>query len=424
MYLWYNFFLWIISIFVVAYFIGLALEPRWTKYPRWIWAMVYTVLTLVPAYIKFSNTGTYLENAMYYVAVASIILYVFLVFKNKLWQKLLILVLFIVIIFFCELIILKIMALFGVDFDVTFSTIEMAAMETLMICILLGTFGFFVMVWNKVMYKQSIKKNTWIYLIFPFSQFLILSSLDQGVDLFYGNFWALLGISIGMIADLILFFILMEQSKKELLERSIEELTRQHELEDLHYRNMQLRHIEIEKIRHDFNNQLAAIHQLLEDNNYKLSEEVLSHLQQDISVKKEYCKHPIINAVFIEKSSLCTQNQINLETDIQISNDIEIKPLHLCSVFSNLLDNAIHAACKCPHDKRHIKVQAFMTESYVVIKFENYIETLKSEKNTDRKQYGQLILKDIAQMYAGEFKVDLSNDLYSSSLILKAVTVN
>ena len=61
----------------------------------------------------------------------------------------------------------------------------------------------------------------------------------------------------------------------------------------------------------------------------------------DETVEYNYCSIPIINAVLQQKKQQIEQNAIAFEADVTISETGMIEPVHLCSIFSNLLDNAI-----------------------------------------------------------------------------------
>ena len=62
--------------------------------------------------------------------------------------------------------------------------------------------------------------------------------------------------------------------------------------------------------------------------------------------EKLYCGHPVINAVLSQKETVCQQNDIDFHVTIMIKENITVQLIHLCNIFSNLLDNAIRDVYK------------------------------------------------------------------------------
>ena len=67
---------------------------------------------------------------------------------------------------------------------------------------------------------------------------------------------------------------------------------------------------------------------------------------------------PVVNDVLSEKNKVCMNDGVELSVDLDFPPVLQVEPLHLCSIFSNLLDNAIngvktlvrvHRLSTCPH---------------------------------------------------------------------------
>ena len=214
----------------------------------------------------------------------------------------------------------------------------------------------------------------------------------------------ILGIFTMLVANVIILQIIVANSKKEAAQAKLTELLRLRELEQAHYSAVELRRHELTKIRHDFNSQLTAAHHLIAAEKNEHARKLLDELKQHIGRTKErqYCQHVIVNAVLAEKQKACDVADITLDTEIAIDENCEIASIHLCSIFSNLLDNAIHACAAVKEGQRAIALHTFIKGGYMHIKCVNPVAAMP-EKRHGAKGYGKVILSDIANHYHGNF---------------------
>ena len=103
-------------------------------------------------------------------------------------------------------------------------------------------------------------------------------------------------------------------------------------------------------------------------------------------------------------------------------NNIEL--MDLCSVFSNLIDNAFNAAGKSKNKK--VELYAWLNVGYMFVKTCNYPDEtpdINEKKNkrglTDKHGYGIEILHDLCEKYDGEFIFSSENDMVSAVCSLR-----
>ena len=118
-----------------------------------------------------------------------------------------------------------------------------------------------------------------------------------------------------------------------------------------------------------------------------------------------------------EKAKSCDEKQIKLESAIKIGEVEGIKMVHMCSVFSNLLDNAIHAAQDYENGEKYISVNAKKQGDYYIVCVKNASNNPKLRK-TERKGYGREILEEIAAKYEGESNHHWEADEYCATVTL------
>jgi len=229
--------------------------------------------------------------------------------------------------------------------------------------------------------------------------------------------------SIGIIILIISYFavllILYTNSKKRETEENLKELQHIRELEQMHYNAIELRSKELAKIRHDFSNQLATVNQLITTNDKEYAEKLFNDLKQSIDSTKEYlfCQNAIVNAVLTEKQKDCDLAGIELEVKVTIVEGHNISSVHLCSIFTNLLDNAIRACASVVQGQRKIELRTAVKGDYLHIGCVNPVaDSLKKERRG--KGYGKAILSDIANHYNGNFTGERVDDKYVAMISL------
>ena len=260
------------------------------------------------------------------------------------------------------------------------------------------------------------------FLLFPISQLLMMWSLtDQEMNyLLKLGYIGGTGIIVGFIADIVLLYTFLAQGEKDALARQVQELEHLRQVERLHYQSIEMRREELAKIRHDFNNQLATALALIQHQDTGQAVLMMDDLKESISRTKEYvwCGEPVVNAVLGEQAAACEAEGIALQAEIELDSVSGIEPVHLCSVFSNLLDNARRGAGQCAEGERSIVLKAVQHGEYLHIKVENSAVS-PEEKPRKGHGYGQEILRDIASQYNGEFRKEWKEGTYSAYLSLE-----
>ena len=277
-------------------------------------------------------------------------------------------------------------------------------------------YSLFFFIWRRFIGKiRSDIPNVWAFLLVIGGQLIYSFThlLDMVLRPVEVNPWMVVGIIIMAIGNLAILQILLTNSKKAELEENLSKIQHLRELEQLHYSAIETRRQEMTKIRHDFRNQLTAAHQLIITNKGEHAEKLLDELEKSLDDTKEYlfCQNAIVNAVLTEKQKDCDSAGIELEAEIALDENYNISPMHLCSIFTNLLDNAIRACNALAKEQRKIEIRTAVRGEYLHIKCVNPVADF-TEKERHGKGYGKIILSDIASHYGGNFTAEKSDNTY------------
>jgi len=248
------------------------------------------------------------------------------------------------------------------------------------------------------------RKTDWVFLIFPISQIMILAGEFMGKGNATAFFY--IGLAFGLISDVILLYFLLRGRKKEALEKALEEMVYLKDVEN--FRNdlleQQQKQIqEIKKILEVHMQDLDALERYLEETRTPV-----------------YCMNPVVNAVVSEKEKKCSELGFQLENNLIVPKEMNVEPLHICSIFSNLLDNALEAVSELEKSQRKIMVYAEIKGNYFIVKVVN--SAAKAHVNRKIRKghgYGTRILDDITKKYDGNFHSFFENGLYTAVVAIK-----
>jgi signal transduction histidine kinase len=343
-----------------------------------------------------------------------------LLFAGKLWKRLVVYSYFVVIMALCDVIALSILSIHsgrsewfserGGALDLIGGTVA------LIIFILIGSLS--VLAWRAIEARRF-GPLFLLFFILPIGQLVTVYSFVFSA---YTAFW-LLGVILSLAADLVLLIYTVSQEKKTVLEDELRETRYTMELEQSHYRELEQRREELAKIRHDFNNQLASIGQLIRLGEKESAQDMISALSEEIVKTKEnpYCTIPVVNAILTEKAQTCAAAGIILSVDLEFPASLAVEQIHLCSIFGNLLDNAISACEVAKHPETpSIRLKSMVDGKYLFIKVVNPSGEPKRDKAPGRGR-GSRILADIAARYCGDYSAEYKDGMYTVIISLPAV---
>ncbi|MCC0645541.1 GHKL domain-containing protein [Clostridioides sp. ZZV13-5731] len=183
------------------------------------------------------------------------------------------------------------------------------------------------------------------------------------------------------------------------------------------YLNLQEAQIKVRKLYHDMKNHITCIQNIYGYN--EVAEIYIDHIKSELNEWKSIFTtgNMILDIILNDKKSFCDNNNIELIVDIKFSRCDFIDMMDICSIFSNMLDNAIEACMKIDsmEIERFIKIKGTIVNGFFVVKCENSkINEIKTKNNnikTDKEDsdlhgIGIKSIKSSVQKYNGEVYID------------------
>lgn len=421
-YFWANYVIWLIMAVVDCAICGLAFDPKKKEKSRWRYIFGMVAVNLPFLHIKFlCNDQTTIRSLCILAMTGTTLIALTIFFDGTFWQKLLFRISNLVACLFAELVLMVIMRdeLVIPGHTLTFYDPIMLKADLIDSSISIFMYALCLVIHRKIFKKKSYDLRIYlVFCVFPISQMLLMLSTNSQI---YEHFnesavVAMAGVFIGVMADILLLYTLIRQQKMQDMSEQLNELTRAWETERNHYHEIEDRRENLAKIRHDMNEHLIIIKELMQRGEYTKVNAMLDTLTEYVASTREfmYCGDPVVNAVMAENEKLCKENGISLQYEFRIPKPLQMDAISICSIFSNLMRNAVAAAVKakglCPAGD-YVSMKAAVQGDYLHIITENSRTEEKKAQN-GRKGYGKVILKELAERYNGQMEVKETQDAY------------
>ncbi len=275
------------------------------------------------------------------------------------------------------------------------------------------------------------------YIVFPFYQGILLFCFYIGAGRYD---WkdAAIGVLItvfSLVVDIIIINAVdnMAQSLHMDEQMLAVQLQRQTEQE---YRQLTEDHIsQMKSVRQELSDQIRKVYQLLEaeEKDAEIKDALQDSMQRLQSTKvRRYCENSVVNSILTVKKENAEEHGIDMKIGVSVPEYSAIAPIDLCSLFSNLLDNAIEACDKLPENagQKVIHIKAAIQAGFLIVKTENTYcqpvqrsgEILKTSKQDGINHgYGLQLVRRIADQYEGQINIEY-DDMIFRVLASMAVT--
>ena len=225
-----------------------------------------------------------------------------------------------------------------------------------------------------------------------------------------------------IISNLALVFILKKIISDYTIKNENEMIIHKIESQYNHYIELQSAQLRVRKLYHDMKNHLICIENM--KNQEALSLEYINSIRMELeewnSIKTT--GNMIVDIILSEKQQVCRDKNINFIVEVNLVKYDFIDMMDMCSIFSNILDNAIEACDKIEDCKnRNIRIVSNIINKFLVIKCENSkVNNIVEKSNkifTDKKDkfihgIGINSIKTSVEKYNGTVAIDYNNEIF------------
>lgn len=198
---------------------------------------------------------------------------------------------------------------------------------------------------------------------------------------------------------------------------------------DEYYQDVEKYQEQIQDIKHDMKNQLAALYDAVERGERELVRDTLAEMLGDIRLAEDiiYSANPIINSLLKVKVAKAREKGIEVTVKPFVPKKMSIESGDMGVLYGNLIDNAIEACAKVQGNNRFVDVETKYQDGKLLIVIRN---SKNSESNTDfkttkedKRRHGRGLrsVRRVAEQYGGNLLLEDEGDTFKASLLLTDV---
>ena len=279
---------------------------------------------------------------------------------------------------------------------------------------------------NKVSEPLSVWNMFVIAFVSGFSNSIMMNSVMNDEIAYTGIYLGVIAISSAVV-------ISVKNSEKNFYSRISRVNENYLNAQKEYYDSRQSSETEIRRLKHDMKNHLICIRELSLKKKYRELENYISALSEVLEEtdKSLHTGNDIADAIVNDKLSKADSENITLTVSGTIEN-LEIAPIDMCTVISNLLDNAIEAEEKLPEEKRRIELSFKQNLHFILITVTNPTlhmvktdETLKSDKKSHG--FGISNIRKAVEKYGGEVSFSCEQEevdyMFCAEIIFPKVSI-
>ena len=239
------------------------------------------------------------------------------------------------------------------------------------------------------------------------------------VSIYY--FFTVLGIYMFISVTLTLAVVYISirisrrQNKQELI-------VRQYYFLNTQYEQLRNSYISYKKLRHDLKEHINVINGLAIQGKSDELKDYISTLNESWETlsSKTFCDVPAVDVVIADKYNVASAAGMKLDFAVGGIKETNADSVYMCSIISNLLNNAMEAAALC--SEPYITLHSGIVMNNLVITCRNSISDIKIEKeNPENHGYGLKIIKDFAAQLNGNFVYNKDGNAFNAVVTIPVI---
>lgn len=252
----------------------------------------------------------------------------------------------------------------------------------------------------------------------------VLQYLEDMFDKFiYSMAW----VSFVLILNFAVFYGIFHRKNARRYRELSENYKQQFNMEFSYFKEYKKEQKDIAGFRHDWNNHLILLTSMFEKGEYEKAKDYFEALSAKSKSEDEgiLTGNELVDMILNAKQEKLKQEKIEVTYSKGLEQLQFMEPVDCCILFSNLLDNAIDANCKCDTE-RSIAINVYPKASTLIVTIENKMnEDLKIENGQfmttkeDVKLHGigmQNAFK-IIKKYHGEYRIETKDNIFAFQIL-------
>lgn len=233
---------------------------------------------------------------------------------------------------------------------------------------------------------------------------------------------------VSCILAICMIYLLLRMKE---IQREREYTAQQNQILEKNYQTAKQSYESNAKLYHDMRNHFSLIQGYLADGKIPEAREYLQKLCGDTTTTysiEQWTGIEAVDYILSQKIGVARQHGIETIIHAEYPKDCKIDPVDLCTILTNLLDNAIDACTKQPNGaEKKIMVTIRRIHQFIIIRIANSSIATPTVRNgsfvtskQNQKQHGWGIrsVKSAIEKYQGTIKFDYGDSLFTVSAMI------
>ena len=267
-----------------------------------------------------------------------------------------------------------------------------------------------------------------IFTIVPFFP-VVLPSEDITISERYSLMSFMYAIGIELLGLIVPIFMIVSSTERALSSKNkYQETYLAAELEYINqYKKQQT---ETRAFRHDIKNNLAVTQMMLDEGQIEEARKHITDMLGNVSsLSQKYATgDDMLDIIVSMKADRMEELGISFSLDGVADGGLKIKPMDMCSIFANALDNAIEAASEC--EAPSVSVNIKRTDKFFIIKITNSTKEkadigklmsssgYTSKNDKEHHGFGLMNIRRSVENYNGVLKADATDSTFTLSVMM------
>lgn len=246
-----------------------------------------------------------------------------------------------------------------------------------------------------------------------FILYLYTASLDRIIFMIAFVIYMIASLVINIFVVQYIFRINCAQLRRELIENQYDLLCSQ-------YDELRNNYVVYKKLRHDLKDHIQVIDGLSHSGNTSDLTEYTGKLLNswDSLSSKTFCDVPAVDIVLANKYSIAVSENIRTDFTVTGVSCANADNVYMCSIFANLLNNAIEAAVQSD-EAPFIELKSGIIMGNFIITCRNSMPQKKiNKKDPEQHGYGLHIISELTKLLNGSFIYENDDNTYTATVTL------
>lgn len=302
--------------------------------------------------------------------------------------------------------------------------------SSVLVNILSNLIGFFVVLFIEgyahIKKGSQVSTHYWLSILaISFSSlYIILTLVESKIDIMQSS----IIISLLFIMIMIIFYLYdgLKASAEIQIQNTVLEQEKKYYMNQFNLMKSSVDHIS--SLKHDLNNHMGAISILINNDKKPEALDYISQIKDYTNLNKEYIEsgNIVIDSIVNYKLDYINTTDTEIDLDISIPHDLDLKEFDMVVILGNLLDNSIEALDKLNRD-RFFSLSIKYELGLLMINCRNTYDgttltknnsLISSKADKDNHGYGIKNIESTLDKYNGLMKYDYTDDFFVVDILM------